>query len=80
MLVGTNLEIIEQLRKDIREFKEKVDKVVLIWTANTEESIPDIETLELIESKINNNESLPASVLYCYAALNEGITYLNGSP
>jgi hypothetical protein len=48
VLVGTNLEIIEQLRKDIREFKEKVDKVVLIWTANTEESIPDIETLYIL--------------------------------
>lgn len=64
----------------MQEFKKRVDKAILIWTANTEESLPDIETLEAIESKIKNNELLPASVLYCYAALNEGLTYLNGSP
>lgn len=27
-----------------------------------------------------NNEELPASILYCYAAQLEGVTYLNGSP
>ncbi len=45
ILVGTNEEVIEQLRKDMRDFKQKVDKVILIWTANTEESIPDMDTL-----------------------------------
>jgi myo-inositol-1-phosphate synthase len=33
---GTNLEVVEQLRKDIQEMKQKVDKVILLWTANTE--------------------------------------------
>lgn len=57
-----------------------MDSVIILWTANTEETITDIETVEQLEKMVNNNEELPASVLYCYAAQLEGVTYLNGSP
>jgi len=33
---GTNQEIIARLRQDIRDMKAKVDKVIVLWTANTE--------------------------------------------
>ena len=33
---GSNSEIIEKLREDIRNMKEKCDKVIVLWTANTE--------------------------------------------
>jgi len=33
---GTNSECISKIRKDIQNMKEKVDKVVVLWTANTE--------------------------------------------
>jgi len=53
VLTGTNLEVVNQLRSDIRDFKERVEKVIVMWTANTEESIPDIATLDEIERMIN---------------------------
>jgi hypothetical protein len=52
----------------MNEFKKTVDRCTILWTANTEESIPDIATLAELEAKIKNDEELPASVLYCYAA------------
>jgi myo-inositol-1-phosphate synthase len=36
VFMGTNQEIIDKLRKDIRNMKEKTDKVILLWCANTE--------------------------------------------
>ena len=41
---------------------------------------PEIETIEELERRINQNESLPSSVLYCYACIKEKVLYLNGSP
>lgn len=61
--------------------KEKVDKVILLWSANTEMYLlPEIDTLDELKQKVSNNAPLPASVLYCIAAIEEGILYLNGSP
>lgn len=78
---GTNEELITMIRKDIRECKERNDKVILLWTANTEMFLlPEIGTLDDLENRIKTNIPLPASVLYCVAAIQEGITYLNGSP
>ena len=42
IFAGTNLECIEKLRKDISEFKKKVDRVVVLWTANTEKNFSTI--------------------------------------
>ena len=39
---GTNQQKIDKIRQDIKEFKQKVDKVVVMWTANTEETVNDI--------------------------------------
>lgn len=78
---GTNEEMIEALRADIRECKKRNDKVILLWTANTEMFLlPEINVVEDLEGRIKNNVPLPSSVLYCVAAIKEGITYLNGSP
>lgn len=81
VLEGTNREIVNQLRKDIQEFKQKVDKVIVLWTANTEMFLlPVIETIDELERRIDENDNLPSSVLYCYAAIKEQVLYLNGSP
>jgi myo-inositol-1-phosphate synthase len=78
---GTNLQCIEKIRKDIREFKQKVDKVVVLWTANTEEFYErDIKSKEELEALIKADDLLPASVLYAYATLMEKSVFLNGSP
>ena len=79
--LGTNEELIEALRADIRAVKARTDKVILLWTANTEMYLlPEINALDDLEDRIKNNVPLPASVLYCIAANKEGIVYLNGSP
>lgn len=52
-----------------------------MWTANTEMYLtPEIDSIAELERRIDANESLPASVLYCYACIKEQVLYLNGSP
>ena len=78
---GTNLECVEKLRKDIRDFKAKVDTVVVLWTANTEEYYhEDIMTKEDLEKKITSDAPIPSSILYAYATALEKTVFLNGSP
>jgi myo-inositol-1-phosphate synthase len=70
LLTGTNQELIDAVRSDIRAMKEKTDKVVILWTANTEMFLlPEINTLDDLETRIKDNIPLPASVLYCVAAI-----------
>ena len=81
VLEGTNEEVIETIRADIREKKETTDKVIVLWTANTEMFLlPELETIEDVERAVSTNASLPASVLYTIAAIKEKVIYLNGSP
>merc|ERR1719450_890438 len=42
--------------------------------------LPEINTVDDLEQRIANNDKLPASVLYCMAAIEEQVLYLNGSP
>ena len=78
---GTNEDVIARLRQDIRDMKSRVEKVIVLWTANTEQYLlPEILNIEDLHKRIVNNEKLPSSVLYCVAAIEEKILYLNGSP
>ena len=80
-MTGTNEEIIAKLRADIQAMKQKTEKVIVLWTANTEMYFkPEIQTAEELMAKVKNNETLPASVLYCIATMDENSVYLNGSP
>jgi myo-inositol-1-phosphate synthase len=81
LLKGTNQECIDAIRADIQACKKRNDKVIVLWTANTEMFLlPEINALDDLEDRIKNNAPLPASVLYCVAAIQEGVLYLNGSP
>jgi myo-inositol-1-phosphate synthase len=61
--------------------KSKCDTVILLWSANTEQYLlPEIGTIKDLQRMISKNEKLPASVLYCVAAIEEQVLYLNGSP
>jgi hypothetical protein len=42
--------------------------------------LPEISQLDDLLGRIKNNVPLPSSILYCIAAIEEGIVYLNGSP
>ena len=87
VLKGTKQEQMEQIRKDIREFKEKngLDQVILLWTANTErfsaveEGVND--NAENILSSIEMGEAeVSASTVFAVASILEGCTFINGSP
>mmetsp|Transcript_8744 Transcript_8744/g.12714 ORF Transcript_8744/g.12714 Transcript_8744/m.12714 type:complete len:533 (-) Transcript_8744:122-1720(-) len=87
ILTGTKQEQMEQLRKDINEFKTKnsLDKVILLWTANTErfasveEGVND--TAENLLASIERGEDeVSASTVFAVASILEGCTFINGSP
>ncbi len=76
----------EALRKDIRDFKvaHSCDRMVVIWCASTEiflEQGPAHQDLDALEAAIDaNDKSVPPSMLYAYAALKEGVPFINGAP
>jgi myo-inositol-1-phosphate synthase len=78
------LDLAEQLRADIRAFKKKVDRVVMIWAASTEiflEPKPVHRSIEAFEAGlVNNDRAIAPSQIYAYAALKEGVPFANGAP
>ena len=53
LLTGTNQELIDIIRQDIRDMKERTDKVIVLWTANTEMFLlPEINTIDDLETRI----------------------------
>lgn len=84
----TRWEMVEQLRCDIRNFKEekKVDRIVVIWAASTEIYVPVYEpvhnTLADLEKamKADDREHVAPSMCYAYAALTEGAPFIMGAP
>lgn len=84
----TRWEMVEQLRSDIRNFKEekKVDRIVVIWAASTEIYVPVYEpvhnTLSDLEKamKADDREHVAPSMCYAYAALTEGAPFIMGAP
>ena len=85
---ATRWEMVENLRKDIRDFKEKngCDRVVVLWAASTEVYVPVNEkvhdTLEHLEAamKADDKENIAPSMCYAYAALQEGAPFIMGAP
>ncbi len=79
-------DLVEALRKDIRDFKARhdCDRMIVIWCASTEifiEAGPTHQDLDALEAAMDaDDESIPPSMLYAYAALTEGVPFLNGAP
>jgi myo-inositol-1-phosphate synthase len=87
VLEGTKQELLELLRKDIREFKaaNDLDKVVLLWSANTERFSDIIAGVNdtadnLLASVKNDHEEVSPSTLFAIASVLENCPYINGSP
>ncbi|MFT5222944.1 MAG: myo-inositol-1-phosphate synthase, partial [Glaciecola sp.] len=84
--VGNKREQIESLRADIREFKESegCDRLVMLWAASTEKFIETSAihlSIESLEAAIDANDPAVApSMLYAYAAITEGVPFINGAP
>ncbi|XP_036334056.1 inositol-3-phosphate synthase [Rhagoletis pomonella] len=87
LIKGTKYEQYEQLRHDIRDFKQNsgVDKVIVLWTANTERFCDVKEglntTKEELEASLKANKAeISPSTIFAMASIDEGCTYINGSP
>ncbi len=92
-LMGTNiktganqLELAEQVREDIRRFKEtrELDRVVMIWCGSTEIFLTPSDAHQSVEAfeaaMRSNDDAISSSMVYAYAALKEGIPYANAAP
>ena len=80
------MDLAEQLRQDIRDFKKKsgADRLVMIWCGSTEIFLQPGEvhsSLEAFERGLRaNDENIAPSMIYAYAALQEGVPFANGAP
>ena len=83
---GSKTDLAEAIRKDIRDFKaaHSCDRMVVIWCASTEIFLqpgPAHQDLDALEAAMDaNDKSVPPSMLYAYAALKEGVPFINGAP
>ncbi len=80
------MDLAEQLMDDIRSFKKEKDvkSLVMIWCGSTEVFIKPSEVHESMETlekgMLDNDERIPSSMIYAYAALQMGIPFANGAP
>ena len=84
---GSKQEQMDQIRADIKDFKASsgVDKVVVLWTANTErysELVVGVnDTEENLRAAIRAWEAeVSPSTLMALACIDEGVPFINGSP
>ncbi len=84
----TRWELMEQVREDIRSFKQEhgCERVVVIWAASTEIYIPRCkevhDSLDTLEAamKADDREHIAPSMCYAYAAIAEGAPFIMGAP
>lgn len=76
----------EQLRADMRRFKEENDcaRLVIVWCASTEIFLQQTDVHASIESfeqaMRDNDDAIAPSMIYAWAALKEGVPFANGAP
>jgi myo-inositol-1-phosphate synthase len=80
------LDLAEQLRQDIRDFKKSsgASRLITIWCASTETFIEQSaahQSLKALEKGMKeNDENIAPSMVYAYASLMEGVPFANGAP
>ncbi|PSH05606.1 MAG: inositol-3-phosphate synthase [Acidobacteria bacterium] len=80
------LDLAEQVRADIRNFKKEnnCSRLVMIWCASTESFQKPSEvhdSIEAFEKGLEANDpNIAPSQIYAYAALQEGVPVANGAP
>ena len=83
---GNKWELARELMADIEAFQRErgVDRSVMVWCGSTEMHMYASEvhqSLDAFEAGLkNNDEAIPSSMVYAYAALSLGIPYANGAP
>jgi myo-inositol-1-phosphate synthase len=79
-------DLADQLREDMRRFKEEnyCDRLVMIWCGSTEVFLtesPAHASLAALEKALEaNDDSIPSSMVYAYAAIKAGLPYANAAP
>jgi myo-inositol-1-phosphate synthase len=79
-------ELADQLREDMRKFKHDnaCDRLLMVWCGSTEVFLtesPAHASLAAFEKALEgNDDSIPSSMIYAYAAIKEGLPYANAAP
>ncbi|UCF21627.1 MAG: inositol-3-phosphate synthase [Gemmatimonadota bacterium] len=79
-------DLAEQLREDIRRFKQEkgCDRLVMVWCASTEVFLspgPVHQSIEAFEKGLANDDpGIAPSMIYAYASIMEGVPFANGAP
>jgi myo-inositol-1-phosphate synthase len=77
-------DLANQIRNDIAEFKSRTDRQVLLWTGSTEIFLKETavhQSLAAFEKGlVDDDPAIAPSMLYAWAALKEGIPFINGAP
>ena len=82
----TKKDLADQLIDDMRAFKKanNCDRLVMVWCGSTEVFLtesPAHATLSAFEKALEaNDDSIPSSMIYAYAAIKEGLPYANAAP
>jgi myo-inositol-1-phosphate synthase len=82
----TKMDLAEQLRQDIRDFKKTsgATRLVTMWCGSTESYIAAGEAHQSVKSfekaLRENDEMIAPSMVYAYASLMEGVPFANGAP
>ncbi len=82
----TKWDLAQRLIEDIEQFKEAngLERTVMIWCGSTEIFISPSDvhgSLESLEAGMKaNDDNIPSSMIYAYAALKLGIPFANGAP
>jgi myo-inositol-1-phosphate synthase len=80
------MELAEQVREDIRDFKKTsgASRLVTIWCGSTEIFLKPTAvhaTVKAFEKgMMDNDEAIAPSMIYAYASLIEGVPFANGAP
>ncbi len=83
---ATKWDAAQELIKDIETFKKanNVSRVVIVWTGSTEKYLEQSavhETIASFEAGLKNNDvNIAPSMVYAYAAVSQGIPFINGAP
>jgi myo-inositol-1-phosphate synthase len=87
VLTGSKQEQMDEIRKNIRDFKaeNKVDIVIVLWTANTERFVDVSDKLHgtaanMLAAIKRGDAEISPSQLFAVASILEGSPYINGSP
>src|SRR5207245_2668261 len=82
----TKMDLAEQVREDIREFKASsgATRLVMMWCGSTtilQRPSATLQSIEAFEEGLDQNDpNISPSMIYAYAALSEGVPFANGAP